>query len=70
MKSLEVLQGFGPWHCIEASDEVAQEVGAFCNAFSSVQDGIGVTRSIAPEQVLESHVTFGHQAFQLPSSVF
>jgi pimeloyl-ACP methyl ester carboxylesterase len=29
-KSLEVLKGVGHWHCVEASDEVAGLVRAFC----------------------------------------
>jgi pimeloyl-ACP methyl ester carboxylesterase len=29
-KSLEVLKGVGHWHCVEAGDEVARFVSAFC----------------------------------------
>ncbi|KAI7248038.1 hypothetical protein KC343_g9488 [Hortaea werneckii] len=29
-KDLKILQGVGHWHCVEAGDEVAQEIDAFC----------------------------------------
>lgn len=33
-KRLEVLQGVGHWHCIEAADEVCELVKAFADGLS------------------------------------
>ncbi|KAK4542363.1 hypothetical protein LTR36_006819 [Oleoguttula mirabilis] len=31
-KELEVLQGVGHWHCVEAGEKVAELIGAFCSS--------------------------------------
>lgn len=31
-KELKIMEGVGHWHCIEAGDQVAGEIAAFCSS--------------------------------------
>ena len=31
-KELEIMQGSGHWHCIEAGDQVGREIAVFCSS--------------------------------------